>query len=255
YLYYVTKERDAKSKHEKRDKHAFPKLQFVRIGKDKSVSKVWLELPEPDPDATEWSYLGNTTVVSYFVSRTLDDENYKEQKFRIAVIDHDGKLLDDFKMDVNLNDGRFMSEYNYCGNEGTHEADNHNIKTTTYTSTTYNGNGMSTTTTTTVYSPNPEAYGNIMLDPVTNGFYVYGISGTESERQGSSRHKRQGTAVPSGYYVYKFDQDGKALWKNEGKLTGIDDYYKSRASFMSRNVTLEYGAQGNLRLQAFEGKN
>ncbi len=253
YLYYVTKEKD-KTTH---NKHAFPKLQFVRVGiKDKSVSKVMLALPDPDPDATEWSYLGHTKVVSYFVSRTLNDETYKSQKFRVAVIDHDGKLQDDFKIDVDLKNGRFLPEYNYCGTEGTHEVDNHNIKVTTYSNTTYTGNGTSMTTTTVVYSPYPEAYGNIMLDPYTNGFYVYGIAGPSGAAQKSGKHKKKSDdPTPTNYFVFKFDQDGKQVWASENKLIGIGDYFKDKAGFSSRQVTLSYGAQGNLRLQAFAAKD
>ena len=250
YLYYVTKEKDKQAL----NKHAFPKLQFVRIANDKSVSKIMLALPDPDPDATEWSYLGNTNVVSYFVSRTLDDESYKTQKYRVAVIDHDGKLQDDFKFEVNIKDGKFISEYNYCGNPGTEEVNNHNIDVTSYSSTYMNANGGVTTTTTIVYSPNAEAYGNIMLDPQSNGFYVYGLSGSSpTNAKSGKKHskKKEDNLSPTGYYVYKFDADGKDVWNYESKLNGIDDYFKSKASFMSRNIALNYGLEGNLRFQAF----
>ena len=250
YLYYVTKEKDK----EALNKHAFPKLQFVRVANDKSVSKVMLALPDPDPDATEWSYLGNTTVVSYFVSRTLDDESYKTQKYRVAVIDHEGKLQDDFKIEVNLKDGKFIAGYNYCSNPGTEEVHNHNIDVTSYSSSYMNANGTMTTTTTVVYTPNAEAFGNIMLDPQTAGFYVYGLSGTSPANAKSAKHskKKEDNLAPTGYYVYKFDQDGKENWSYESKLNGIDDYFKGKAGFMSRNIALHYGLEGNLRFQAFD---
>jgi len=245
YLYYVTKEKDPNAL----NKHDFPKLQFVRIAKDKSVSKIMLALPDPDPDATEWSYFGHTDVVSYFVSRSLNDENYTEEKFRVAVIDHSGHLQDDFKIDFNLKTGKLLPEYNYCGTEGTFEANNHNIKTKLGT-----GNGEAGKNTTD-YTPYPEAYGNIMLDPQSNGFYVYGISGNPAGQKKDKKEKKEDAPDPSAFYIYKYDPDGKEVWDNETKFTGFDDYFKSKASFSARQVALSYGEQGNLRFQAFDVKD
>jgi len=244
FLYYVTKEKDPNAL----SKHDFPKLQFVRIAKDKSVSKIMLALPEPDPDATEWSYFGHTGVVSYFVSRSLNDENYTEQKFRVAVIDHNGHLQDDFKIDFDLKSGKLLPEYNYCGTEGTYEVNNHNIRPPVG-----KGNGEAGKSSS-LYSPFPEAYGNIMLDPQTNGFYIYGISGNPAAQKKDKSAKKEEAPDPSGYYVYKYDPDGKEVWNNETKFTGFDDYFKTKAGFSARQVALSYGAQGNLRFQAFSEK-
>ena len=248
YLYYVVKDRD-KSSH---NKHDFPKLKFVRIDNSNKVSNIPLALPDPDPDATEWSYMGHTDVVSYFVSRTLDDD-YKTQKYRVAVIDHDGKLQDDFKFKVDLKDGNFMAGYNYCNNDATHEADNHNIHTEVYSTSSYNGStGTWSHSTTIIRSPNPEAFGNIVLDPLTSGFYVYGLAGSGPPPKTA---RRKDKVIPAGYYVYKFDPDGKEVWKNEGKFTVLDEFYKNKASFINRQLTLGYGSGGNLRFQVFCRKN
>jgi hypothetical protein len=249
-LYIVTK--TFKKERHKKGK-TYPTLEFIRIAHDKSVSNVPIELPEPDPDATEWSYLGHTTEVSYFTSRLMEENN--KEIFRIAVIDEDGKLLDDFKLTVALSNGEFRAGYNHSSAAGTWVIDNHNIKVTTSSYTSYNAStGTSSTHTSVTYSPNTEAYGDIMFDPMTNGFYIYGLSGPVYKKS-KKLFARQVNTIASDFYVYKYDQDGNEVWNYNGKLAGIDDYFKSKATFYNRDIQLNPGFAGAVRFQAFARKN
>jgi hypothetical protein len=239
YLYYVNKEKD---KTKKRQKKSFPKLQYIRVAHDKTVSRVQLELPDPDPDATEWSYLGHTTEVAYFVSRTNDDEN--KITYRIAVIDGNGALQDDFKMEMGIKDA-ILPSWNYSSAGGTLVVDDHQINITTTTH--YSRYGSTTTVT---YKALPEAFGDISFDPQTGGFYMYGLSGARASKKKSLFGPKK-SDVASSFYVLKFDQDGKKMWNYEGKLSGADEDFKNKYSFVYRKMKLSPGFGGAIRFQAF----
>jgi len=247
YLYYVLKENTAKGRRGK--KNAYPQIKFGKISnKDFSYTQVDVAVPEPEEDATEWSFIGNTTEVSYFAS--LKIENDQKAVYRVAVIDDEGKLLDDFKMSVNIKDGNFVP-----GNQVSNVAGSeilHSHKFTRHVS--YYSTGRTTTTVIT-YTANPEAFVNISFDPQTNGFYITGLSGKlpSNEKKGLF-HKKEYSKV-NNYYLFKFDQDGKESWKLEGKLVSASDNFKNKSSFLSRESYLDIGIKGNLRYQVFMDKD
>ena len=252
YLYFMTRLK-IKIKGERKKKS---KLQLVKMDvKDFSVSRSMLELPDVDPDATDWDFFGNTQFVTYFVSRTRDDS--RKATVRVAVVTPDGKLQDDFKMEIETKQGDLAPADNNTNAPGSRLLVNHNYDTKIYTSS-YTSGGVTYTSTTIVYNTNSNSYMNVMLDPLTNGFYVYGITAqpekAETGKRKASKYKTSKFADATGYFVFKFDQDGKQVWASESKLTGIDEPFKSKALFVARQTRLSTDF-GSVRFQAYSGKS
>jgi len=262
YLYYVTKEKNKNQTRKQWRKHPKPKLQFVRVAHDNAISNVMLELPDPDEDFTEWSYLGHTTEVSYFVCRSVEKSGKVE--YRIGVVDEDGKLEDDFKLEAALKAGEIKADFSQPKEDGTLVVDNHNYKVVVSTTThTYGGAGGSSygggygggmghsyTSSSTSYTAYPEAYGDIMFDQQTGGFYIYGLSGPKYEKS-KGLFAPKIMPIANGFYVFKFDQDGKKQWDYQGKLSGMNEYFTDKALFIHRKIKLSIGMGGTTRFQAF----
>ena len=241
YLYFVTKDKVTASD----DKEEFPDLHFIRINEKGKTSSVQLELPRPEPKATEWSYIGHSNLVSYFASRSSQDS--RTQKYRIAVLSHNGKLVDHFVLDINIKQGIMLASHNHASDPGSLMVYDHSYGKTVVR---FSNGGESV-----IYTPYAEAFGNIMFDPISNGFYVFGLSGEISKKAANPGLLLPVQPVSTGFYAFKFDQDGKNVWACEGKLDGIDDYFKKKAVFMARNTKLSYGFAGNLMFQAFSKGN
>jgi hypothetical protein len=242
YLYFISY--SEKKRKRRNDVDSSSGMKFIRIDNhDFSETEVNLELPKPADDFTSWKYIGNTKFVSYFTSRKVIDA--QKQEYRIAVLNKDGKMLDDFKFETAVTTGPMLGANSNFYIPGAQVVHSNQYKVLVTTSGKY---------TTITYIENPEALGNILFDPASNGFFVYGMLGTSVVQRAKFFKPRKLIQNATGYYIYHFNEDGKLTWKNENKLVGVNEEFRNNANFVSREVNIQPGP-GGLKFSMYTGKN
>jgi hypothetical protein len=243
-LYFIVY-KDNKKRKRKNNSDSTAGMKFIRVdNNDFTESQIKLELPKPDNDATDWKYIGNTKSVSYFTSRKIIDQQH--EIYRIGVLDKDGKLLDDFIVETAVTNGPMLGCNSHFYIPGADVVNSNQYTVNVYS------DGKHTTV---VYTQNPESLGNILFDPATNGFFVYGITGTTTVEPKKLFKPKKVNQTASGYYLFQYNENGELTWKYEGKLAGADDKFRSSGTFVSRQVNIQPGFGNNLKFSVFAATN
>ncbi len=88
------------------------------------------------------------------------------------------------------------------------------------------------------------AINDFIVDNITKDIYVFGLFGDKAKKLNDDNS-------PSGYYVFKFDKEGKKVWESINRIDDKDDFNKknhlvkvfSSLSFSSNNLLFETGGR------------
>ncbi|WP_203256528.1 hypothetical protein [Hyunsoonleella ulvae] len=179
-----------------------------------SYSELNIPTFETDSEKMFWTLNSQTSDQLVFVAKELLDNN--KDKYHVAVYNNDFVHLHKLSIEVSLpkdyfcysNDGKNTSWYNYI----------YDIKDFTETGT----RAISGAT------------GNLFFDKKNKTFYAYGLY--------SDDEKSDRIIKPTGFYVYKFDWEGKLLWQQKHKVTSNKNFTKKQFAF---NFLVKFYSLGN----------
>jgi hypothetical protein len=255
YLYYLATQNGHELKDKKKGTEKLILNRFTHNGL--KHSKVVLDLPAiANPELTSfWSFAGQGKLGKYLVSKTLLT-HANQQTFDLVVIDADGKVVKKTTIAYELGDGYIrpaVSENAGEGKEWHHGS--RNLANLNFQST---GGTMTTTVHTPGAAPGPPTtrhfaslpgwptsagFGYLYLDaiPEENAIYAYGLLGPGPFKKVAPGYE--------GFYVYKFDLNGKAVWKlhNPGTKELLDSkFYTTHGHPADRRINLVSGPDGGL---------
>jgi hypothetical protein len=226
YFYFLATDNGDETSKNKKAKDVLILNRFD--AKDFSYKRIVLELPaiEPGENTTFWKYLGQTETEKLLVSKNIDYPNGKIV-FTIAAFNDEGKVVRTLKIEPQLK-GAFIrpariikppfasfhqvSEFNYFPKvtPGSPHTDSH-----------------------VHVEPTNGGFCSIQFDEVSKSFHVFGLSGPKPFR-------RVGP-VYNGFYVMKYDVDGKSQWylqQAAPKSLMDESFFRVHAFPGLRNISL-----------------
>ena len=230
-MYYLTTE-DGWEKHDK--KKTKEKLVLNRFSNaDLSHKKIIIDLPAiaEGENTTFWTFIGQKGNEKYLLSKSVDVEK-NELKCNVLVVNEQGKTLKSFAIDINMEDRFLRPGFTMLlPNKG------HTVVAKLDSDIVTKRSGPVGSTEPRVMESRPVttmgAFGNLMFDAESNAFYAYGLFGPKPFR----------TLGPiyEGFYVHKYDLDGKAIWKlnQAGSQELLDEkVFRVHGTPGDRNISL-----------------
>ena len=223
YLYYLATENGNEAKEKKRGSEKMILNRFSHNGLTRK--RIELDLPAlSSPELSSfWSFAGQNKQGKYLVSKTLLP-HAKDQTFDIVTIDSEGKVIGKKSIAYEVGDEYILPANSLNTSEGkaTHLGAR-NMVTLSFESSgfpmrtgSYSVNRAAVGITGALnapfpagqsYSPASAAFGYMHLDPTQdeNAIYLYGLLGPRPFRKLDPGY--------TGFYVYKYDLEGKEIWK------------------------------------------
>lgn len=236
YLYYLSTEK-GNERHD--SKKSGEKLIMTRLAhNDVAPRKIKVALPSvaASENTTFWSFVGQRGKEKVFASKTVNSER-PNQIIDIAVIDSDGQLLRKTAMEVVL-DGVFPRPVDEVDALKTGVFQNADLD---FNEVYVPGSPATGSQGRTRFSHNSGAFAHVSYDPGTGSVYVYGLFGPKP-------YKRVGP-VHEGFYIQKFDNDGKNVWKLQYKGTKdlmAESFFKVHGTPADRTLALRLLPEGKL---------
>ncbi len=223
YLYYLATENGNEAKEKKRGSEKMILNRFSHNGLTRK--RIELDLPALfTPELSSfWSFAGQNKQGKYLVSKTLLPYA-KDQTFDIVTIDSEGKVTGKKTITYEVGDEYIRPANSLSASEGkaTHLGAR-NMVTLSFESLgypmqtgSYSVNRAAVGITGALnapfpagqsYSPTTAAFGHMHVDPTQeeNAIYLYGLLGPRPFRKLDPGY--------TGFYVYKYDLEGKEIWK------------------------------------------
>lgn len=249
YLYYLATQDGNERFHKKKGQE---KLLMTRFSNDDLSHKSFLidlSLTGDGENTTFWSLLGQTLKEKYIVSKNIDIENNK-QTFDIAVIDTGGGLVRRQTLEVLLADKFTRPAFDVkIPDYGIFHNTNLDFEEKSVTHRVPNSPGSPGASQGQMFAdyrysrtlPSRGAFGHVTFDPVTGSIYVYSLFGPK-------RFKKLGPEY-EGFYVHKFDADGKNLWKLQHKGPKellAESFFRIHGTPADRDICLKILPDGKL---------
>lgn len=195
------------------------------------MKELTIELPKPQDYkySTEWYYLSNDNNNNIFVyDKTTGFQNQNRKlnnkiNYRVITLDTTFKIKNKVIIDVDLGNNYVYPSLNFKKErEFPSPAVDFEIQTI----------GLKN-----LYIPKPEAYGSILYEPIGKNIYIYGLVGS------TPYYEKDDKSVIEGYFIYKYDANGKLLNKIMSKLPNDTTLYggwdvKTLLSFTPDNKML-----------------
>ncbi len=252
YLYYLATQNGHELRDKKKGSEKLILNRFTHNGL--KHSKVVLDLPAiANPELTSfWSYAGQGKQGKYLVSKTLLT-HANQQTFDLVVIDADGKVIKKTTIAYELGEGYVRPAVCLSAGEGQewHQGSrnlvNLNFESQGLPMTTAMlppvGSGPPAIRFYSAGSPTSAGFGYLHLDavPEENAIYAYGLLGPSPFKVLAPGYE--------GFYVYKFDLNGKPVWKlhNPGsKALRESKFYTTHGTPSDRYIKLVSGPDGGL---------
>lgn len=201
YLYFLNTENGWESNDKKKVNE---KLLLYCIDHESfSVKKNIVEVPAiTDPEHTTfWRYAGSENEKIYLYNEVTYDKSDKF-KYNFIVINSEGKRINKFGIEGDLNGKYIRPSNNYKDYIGSYQYTDDDFYTSSRTD--QNGSRVST------MHPDLGAFGNFKIDFENKYVYVYGLYGSSPFKNIAS--------VYEGYYIFKFDLNGNEIYKTIKKV-------------------------------------
>jgi hypothetical protein len=254
YLYYLATQNGDELKDKKKGSEKLILNRFTHNGL--KHSKVVLDLPAiATPEVSSfWSFAGQGKLGKYLVSKTLLT-HANRQTFDVVVIDAEGKVVKKSTIACELGDAYIRPALSDSPGEGKewHQGGRNladlNFKMVSGPpAMTVQAPGPAAGPPTTTRfpasaSPTSAAFGYLQLvaTPQENAIYAYGLLGPGPFKNVAPGYE--------GFYVYKFDLDGKEVWKvrNPGTKELMDSkFYTTHGRPADRRINLVAQPDGQL---------
>ncbi len=195
---YLGKKEKGKGKNKQVDDNIY---FFRRSLSDQSTKLITLEIPviESSKDKLEFGLHSYDENGFYIIHKQLD-KNAAVDIYAILNYDYEGQLISSKKLEVTLKDKYFAASN--CG----------------FGSATIIYSDYST-----VHKLSDNATGNVYIDNLTKEYYVFGVyTNTKDMNLYNSRN--------NGFYIKKYDFDGKLIWSSENSIND-KDYNKNAVAY------------------------
>lgn len=226
-------------KHNHPKKKEFERLILYKIDVSNfKLQRSLIETPKiEDPEnSTFWKFIGQDDEKIYFAKTNLKIEE-PEIEHEIITVNFEGKLLNEIAIDISIG-SKYLVPAKY---PKSHYENNY----ISY----YKDFVYETTASGTYFSvPLIGAFSHIQLDKSDNSFYIYGLYGAKEYKKSSPRCE--------GYYIYKYDQEGKELWNIQNdapKELALDKNFKYDKEADTRRMTVLTDPDGNTFLYIWVG--
>jgi len=207
--------------HKERDDIDFTKDEiFLEVIEIKNNSKKRIQIIKPDLALLTGDSFAKDQYKTTFNTRLNGNENFDfitksvSSDFRTTIIykstyNFEGKLVKELPLTLTL-DNKFFT---VSDNKGGYKYES--------------GDGRSKG----FFSVGTSCINNFLEDRASGDIYVYGIFSDNAPK------KINGNCNPNGFYVFKFDKDGKKLWESINYIDGKEYFEKIKSnSYLSVNL-------------------
>ncbi len=202
---------------------------FLEVIDFKNSSKKRFQIEKPDLTLLMGDSFAKTEHKLNFTCKLNGNENFDlitksiSKDFQTVIIykstyDFDGKKLKTLPITLKLDNKFFVTSFN--GGGGAETSSSPSMQSSRFSNSYYMLDGLS--------------INNFLEDRKNGDMYVYGIFSDQSQKEiGDNIH-------PKGYYVFKFDKEGKKIWESINYIDGKDFFEKIKSAPKLDVTLVEY---------------